>query len=123
VDSNTGRPWVVPKSGKAIVIMSYECDLPDITDVGGDDGIDSVICAMQDAKSDAQKMVIFDQAVNSPYFFLSAEQAQLLFDEVVAFSKRPLDIIAEILPQLVSAEECTHFLDDNLDGKSSSLYS
>jgi hypothetical protein len=119
VDVVTGRPWVIPRSGKAVIVMTYECDLPEVTDVGGDDGIDSVICAMQDAKTDGQKMTIFYQAVNSPYFYLSAEQAQLLYNEALLFSKRPMDVIADILPQLVSAEECIHFLDDNLDGECS----
>ena len=116
IDGTTGKPWVIPTSGTAVVVMTYECDLPEVTDVGGDDGIDSVICAIQDAKRDAQKMTIFEQAVNSPYFFLNAEHAQLLFDEVSLFTKRPLEIIEEILPQLVNAENCNHFLDDNLDG-------
>lgn len=118
IDSSTGRPWTVPSTGLLVIEMKFECDnLPNVSDVGKDEGVDGIVAAIHDAKSDAQKYMLFDRAINSPYFYLNADQAQMLYDEVRDIHKSPLDLIAEVLPQLVNPENCIQFINDNLDGK------
>jgi hypothetical protein len=75
-----------------------------------------VVFAMQDTKNNQQKQTLFEQAINSPYFFLTADHAQMLYDEVLTYSKHKLDAMAMILPQIVNAEQCLQFLEHNLDG-------
>lgn len=116
VVASSGSPWQIPESGIAEFHVKYESELPKASDIGADAGIDSVVFAMQDAKNTAQKQILFEQAINSPYFYLSADQAQLLYDEVLAYSKHKMDAMALILPQIVNSEECLQFLDHNLDG-------
>lgn len=116
VEASTGESWIIPDTGKAEFQVKYESELPKSSDIGADAGIDSVVFAMQDVASNAQKQTLFEQAINSPYFYLNADQAQLLYDEVLAYSKHKLDAMALILPQIVNSEQCLQFLDHNLDG-------
>ncbi len=116
VDKATGKPWVVPKTGTACIEITYECALPSSTDVGNDEGVDSVINAMQEAKTQNLKELIFDQGVNSQDFYLTSDQAQMLYDEISATAKDKLESLADILPQMVNVDNCLHFLDANLDG-------
>ena len=68
------------------------------------------------AQTGEQKDILFAQACSSPYFFLTAEQAQLLFDDasVAGLSKHPLDMIIAIMPQVVNEEQVNRFIDQNL---------
>ena len=116
VDSSTNFPWYIPDDGNAVFHMHYESELPKGSDISRDEGIDSVVYAMQDAKTDVQRDALFEQAVTSPYFFLNADHAQLLYDEVMTYTKNKLEPLALILPQIVNSEQCLSFLDANLDG-------
>lgn len=86
VDASTDHPWVIPQTGTAVFVIENESEAPKNSDVGKDEGVDSVV---HDAKTDAQKEIIFVQAVNSPYFYLTADHAQLLFDCQVLQSLLP----------------------------------
>ena len=97
VDRSTGRPWAVPFGGRAVIEVEYLFDAPSVEDVGSDEGIENIIDAIREAKSVDQKELIFQQATNSPYFFLTADQGQLLFDEVQGLNRSLLDVIAAIL--------------------------
>ena len=71
---------------------------------------------LQDAPTVDQKNVLFDHAIASPYFFLSAQQAQIFLDEMM--DKRPDDVLllmAQILPQIVNEAQCVRFIDANLN--------
>jgi hypothetical protein len=116
VDSKTDSPWDIPATGTAEFHIKYESELPKESDIGDDAGIDSVVFAMQDTKNKHHKQTLFEQAINSPYFFLTADHAQMLYDEVLTYSKHKLDAMAMILPQIVNAEQCLQFLEHNLDG-------
>jgi hypothetical protein len=80
---------VIPQTGTAVFVIEYESEAPKNSDVGKDEGVDSVVFAIHDAKTDAQKEIIFVQAVNSPYFYLTADHAQLLYDCQVLQSLLP----------------------------------
>lgn len=121
VEASTMRPWTIPTSGKARIKIDCVCDAPSVFDVGDDSGVESVIRAMQEAKTEEQKGLIFEQAVQSPYHFMTEAQGQMLLNELAgpvgdrnSKSKRLYEIIASILPQLVSAEHCTKFIQYNL---------
>ncbi len=116
VDSATKKPWALPADGIAIVDVSFEIDAPSCYDVGSDDGITTLIKGIQSAKTGEQKDILFAQACTSPYFFLTAEQAQLLFDDSkeAGLSKHPIDMIIAIMPQIVNEEQVNRFLDQNL---------
>ena len=110
---------MLPFNGQAIVDVRFEIDEPSAYDVGSDDGIMTLIKGIQSAKTGEQKEILFTQACSSPYFFLTAEQAQILFDDSVeaGLSKLPLDMIIAIMPQIVNEEQVNRFLDANLNDK------
>lgn len=122
VDSTTNQPWVVPTFGRARIEIECVCDAPSVFDVGEDSGTASVIKAMRDAKTEEQRMLIFEQAVQSPYHFMTESQGQLLLEEIcgppsnrITKGSKLLQIVAAILPQLVSAEHCVKFIHYNLN--------
>lgn len=124
VEAATGRPWPIPQSGRAKIKIDCVCDAPSVFDVGDDSGVESIIRAMQEAKTEEQKELIFEQAVQSPYHFMTEVQGQMLLDELAgpkhdrnAKNKKLFAIIASILPQLVSAEHCAKFIQHNLDAE------
>ena len=117
VDSITKKPWVLPPEGTAIIDVGFEIDAPSSCDVGSDEGIMTLIKGIQSAKTGEQKDILFAQACRSPYFFLTSEQAQMLFDDAqsAGLSKHPIDMIIAILPQIVNEEQVNRFLDHNLN--------
>lgn len=120
VDASTMRPWVVPHSGTALIEVEYECDAPTTFDVGHDSGVESIIKAMRDARTPDQRMLIFEEAVQSPYHFMTAAQGQLLLDELCGPINqcklaKLCQAISAILPQLVNYEQCLKFVEQNLD--------
>ena len=116
IEKSTGQKWIIPTEGKLIIEMTYDAELPTSNDVGEDEGVDKIIYTIQQAKTDQQKELVFKQAVNSPYYFLTADQSQLLYDEIIQLtSVSKIEIMAEILPQIVNKDHCLQFLDHNLD--------
>ena len=117
VEKSTGLPWKIPTFGKVILDLNFETDSPSVFDVGHDDGVQSLLNGIAGAKTEEQRETLFEQATNSPYFFLNAEQSQWLFEKAlkVGLSKTPLDIIASILPQVVNEEHVNRFLDATLN--------
>jgi hypothetical protein len=117
VDASTGKPWEIPSSGHCVIQLSYQCDVPTMFDIGEDYGIDNIIQSIRDAKTDEQREILFQNTTSSPYFFLSFDQAQLLFEEMQGLNKLPLEVMANILPQIVNEEQCNKFIDTNLNDK------
>lgn len=114
VDKATGKPWAIPSSGSAVIDIAYQCEIPNTHDVCDDQGIDSVLIAIKEAKTVELKELIFEQATSSPYFFLTADQGQRLYDEIQGFSRTALDTIACLLPQLVDGDNICAFIDNNM---------
>ena len=112
----TGQPWPIASSGKCVIEMRFVIDVASSFDVGSDDGVDGLLQGIVQAKTSEQRDIMFNQACTSPYFFLTSDQAQLLFDTAVSsgLSKLPLDMIVSILPQIVNEEQVIRFLDMNL---------
>lgn len=121
VDASTKKPWRCPDEGAVTIEVAFEIDAPSAHDVGSDDGVMTLISGIVSAQTGEQKDVLFNQACQSPYFFLTADQAQMLFDDSIeaGLSKLPLDMIIAIMPQIVNEEQVNRFLDQNLndDGK------
>jgi hypothetical protein len=117
VDSSTKKPWKCPDEGAVMIEVVFEIDAPSSHDVGNDDGIRTLINGIVNAQTGEQKDVLFQQACQSPYFFFTAEQAQMLFDDSISagLSKLPLDMIIAIMPQIVNEEQVNRFLDQNLN--------
>ena len=85
--------------------------------IGEDHGIDNIIQSIRNAKTDEQKEILFQNTTSSPYFFLSFDQAQLLFEEMQALNRLPLDLMANILPQIVNEDQAIKFVDANLNSR------
>lgn len=119
VEQNTKKPWSVPVTGELIVEVFYQCESASIYDVSHDEGIHSVIKAIHDAPTTEQREVIFEQATTSPYYFMSAQQALMLFEEMGKHDNSHLTVLSRVLPQLVTSEQCHRFVDSvlNHDGK------
>lgn len=115
VDASTGRPWEIPPTGHCVIQLSYQCDVPTLYDIGADHGIDNIIQSIRDAKTDDQREILFQNTTSSPYFFLSFDQAQLLYEEMSGLNRLPLELMASILPQIVNEEQAVRFIDTNLD--------
>lgn len=115
VDASTGKPWEIPTSGHCLIQLSYQCDVPTYFDIGEDYGIDNIIQSIRDAKTDEQREILFQNTTSSPYFFLSFDQAQLLFEEMQGQNRLPLELMASILPQIVNEEQTNKFIDTNLN--------
>lgn len=115
VDVTTGKPWEIPPSGNCLVQLSYQCDVPTLFDIGADHGIDNIIKSIREAKTDDQREILFQNTTSSPYFFLSFEQAQLLFEEMQVLNRLPLDLMCNILPQIVNEEQAIKFVETNLN--------
>lgn len=117
VDASTGKPWEIPATGHCLIQLSYQCDVPTFFDIGEDHGIDNIIKSIRDAKTDEQREILFQNTTSSPYFFLSFDQAQLLFEEMQGLNRLPLELMANILPQIVNEEQTNKFIDTNLNDK------
>mmetsp|Transcript_5234 Transcript_5234/g.11448 ORF Transcript_5234/g.11448 Transcript_5234/m.11448 type:complete len:1188 (+) Transcript_5234:1048-4611(+) len=117
VDASTGKPWECPPSGLCVVQLSYQCDVPTLFDIGEDHGIDTIIQSIRTAKTDEQREILFQNTTSSPYFFLSFDQAQLLFEEMQGMNRMPLELMASILPQIVNEEQAIKFIETNLNDK------
>lgn len=117
VESTSQKPWEIPAVGRLVVQLAYQCDAPTIHDVGENVGIDNIIMSIREAKTDDQREILFQNTTSSPYFFLSFDQAQLLFEEMVELNRLPLDLMASILPQIVNEDHVAKFLDTNLNEK------
>ena len=117
VEKSTGQSWKIPSSGKVTLDLNFQTDAPSVFDVGHDDGVQSLLNGIGSAKTEEQRETLFEQATNSPYFFLNAEQSQWLFERAlkVGLSRTPLDIIASILPQVVNEEHVSRFLNATLN--------
>lgn len=117
VEKTTSRPWPIPATGQAVLEVKFIIDSASIFDVGSEDGVETLIQGIVGARTSDQKDILFEQACTSPYFFFTADQAQLLFDEAMGagLSKLPLDMIISILPQIVNEEQTNKFLDANLN--------
>lgn len=119
VDAQTKKPVVIPSKGYLTVTMFYQCELASIHDVSHDEGIHSVIRAIQEAKNADQREVLFEHATTSPYYLLSAQQALMLFEEMGKHGSSEMDVLARVMPQLVNSEQCHRFIDSvlNYEGK------
>jgi hypothetical protein len=119
VEQTSKKPWSIPASGELIVEVFYQCEVASIYDVSHDEGIHSVIKAIHDAPTTEQREVIFEQATTSPYYFMSAQQALMLFEEMGKHDNSHLNVLSRVLPQLVTSEQCHRFVDSvlNHDGK------
>jgi hypothetical protein len=115
VDVTTSKPWVIPTNGNSVIQLSYHCDVPTVYDIGADHGIDNIIKSIREAKTDEQREILFQNTTSSPYFFLSFDQAQLLFEEMQMLNRLPLDLLANILPSIVNEEQAIKFIDTNLN--------
>jgi hypothetical protein len=115
VDPATGQPWIIPTTGYCSISLSYQCDVPTLYDVGADHGLENIITSIRDAKTDDQREILFQNTTSSPYFFLSFDQSQLLFEEMQVLNRMPLDLMASILPQIVNEEQAIKFIDTNLN--------
>ncbi len=117
VDASTGKPWETPPSGHCVIQLSYQCDVPTLFDIGQDYGIDNIIKSIREAKTDDQREILFQNTTSSPYFFLSFDQAQLLFEEMQGLNRLPLDLMANILPQIVNEDQVCKFIETNLNDR------
>jgi hypothetical protein len=115
VCSSDLEPWVIPNTGYCVIQLSYQCDVPTLYDVGADHGLDNIIKSIREAKTDDQREILFTNTTSSPYFFLSFDQAQLLFEEMQILNRLPLDLMASILPQIVNEDQAIKFIDTNLN--------
>lgn len=111
-DASTKLPYVIPRNGFLNIDMFYQCEKPSIYDVSHDEGIMSLIKAIHYAKSDDQRHVIFNQATKSPYYYMSASQAMMLFEEMSKYGMTSnLEFISRMLPQIVNSDQCKRFVD------------
>jgi hypothetical protein len=113
VKKETGRPWAIPLKGTAKIEITYACALATKFDTGADEGVDSILQLIKETKSAEQREVLFEHVINSPYYYLSATQAELLLQDMRGIAD-DLDLIAAMMPQITCAEEVCSLLDHNL---------
>lgn len=115
-DKTTKKPYPTPDEGVVTVDVQFEIDSPSALDVADDEGVTTLINGIIHAQTGEQKDVLFTQACSSPYFFLTSNQAQRLFDDSTSagLAKLPLDMIIALMPQIVNEEQVNRFLDQNL---------
>ena len=111
IDSSTHMPYAIPTKGFLLIDMFYQCEKPSIFDVSHDEGILSLIKAIRAAKSDEQRILIFTQATRSPYYYMSASQAFMLFEEMSKYGLAKLETMSRVLPQIVNCDQCMKFVD------------
>lgn len=114
VEKSSGQAWVIPEVGRMIVEIMYKTAKPGIFNVMRNDMMMATIDQLRGAKNHEQRYVIFKHSTNSPYYFMSAYQAQLLFDEMNPGTDAALDLMMEILPQIVDEINSMKFIDANL---------
>lgn len=115
VDRETGRPWIIPESGILTMELITTNDAPSISDVPSDEGINRIIKCMREVHTQDEREVLFQRTIGSPYFCLSAHQAQLMFQQMGHASNPPLELLGTVLAQLVNMDQAHKFLNTNLD--------
>ena len=110
---STGEPWEIPNTGKVTITMVYECDEPSSRDVPSDDSVDLLIVSLQNARTHDERDSIFNNICRSPYYFLTTEHAQLVFDEIRKTTEDFLAVVPSILCQMVSPQHARRFIDSN----------
>lgn len=73
--------------------IEYQCEQATLSDIAHDEGISNVIMAIRESKTEAERLVLFDQAISSPYYFMSAQQALMLYEEVLKHVAGDVDVI------------------------------
>jgi Ca2+-binding EF-hand superfamily protein/Ran GTPase-activating protein (RanGAP) involved in mRNA processing and transport len=82
VEKHSGQAWPLPGHGFLRIDIEYQCEQAALSDISHDEGILNVISAIRDSRTEAERLVLFDQAISSPYYYMSAQQALMLFEEV-----------------------------------------
>ena len=115
VEKATGRPWDIPDEGKIKIDIIYKSEKPGAFNVMRNEMMAAAIEQLQGASTSEQRQILFKHIVDSPYFFMNAYHAQLLFDEMNPGTDAALDLIMEILPQIVDDRNCIRFIDSNVN--------
>ena len=115
VEKATGQPWVIPEKGKLKIKMEFECANPASEDIPEEDSIDRIIAAIKGASTPEEREAIFENACRSPYYYLTTQHAQLIFDEIKKHSDNILEIVRPILPQMVNPQHAMRFIDSNFN--------
>lgn len=97
----TRAPWPIPASGFVRICIAYQCEQAALSDISHDEGISNVIAAIRDSKTEAERMVLFDQAISSPYYYMSAQQALMLYEEVSKHVVGEIDVISELMHNIL----------------------
>lgn len=84
---------MIPSSGFLKIDIEYQCEQASLSDIAHDEGISNVISAIRDSKTEAERIVLFEQAITSPYYYMSAQQALMLYEEVSKHVAGDLDVI------------------------------
>ncbi len=85
--------------------IDYQCERANISDIPHDEGIGHIILAIRESKTEQEKIVLFEQAISSPYYFMSAQQALMLYEEVSKHIAGDVEIIGKFN---ISATNCNY---------------
>lgn len=114
LERNTGAEWMVPAEGFLVVQFVAEPMPPGPELVGSDFGIDGLINAIKSAKTDIDRVKVFDKAVTNSDIFLTAKQAQQLIKEC-GKGMDPFEMLVKLMPQMAGPPECCTLIDTELD--------
>ena len=89
----TNQTWEIPSTGLLYIDIDFQCEQAQLSDISHDEGISNVILAIRESKTEAERLVLFEQAISSPYYFMSAQQALMLYEEVSKHIAGDLDVI------------------------------
>lgn len=83
----------MPSVGILKISIEYQCEQATLSDIAHDEAIANVISAIRESKTEAERIVLFEQAISSPYYFMSAQQALMLYEEVSKHVAGDVDVI------------------------------
>ena len=114
IEKTTRMPWNIPSDGIATIEVDYQIEKPGLFNVMNNEMMIATLEQLRSLTSSDQRMTVFKHVVNSPYYYMNAGQAQMLFEEMSTNTDGSLDLVVEILPQIVDEVNVIRFLDGNL---------
>ncbi|CAM9323480.1 unnamed protein product [Ectocarpus fasciculatus] len=110
-----GKEWKVPHNGTLRLSFVQEpSSYRTLGEVSTDDGVAGLIVNMRQSPTDDARKRLFELATCNSGTYFTSHQAQGVL-EVVSSSYNIIDAVAILMPQLASSQECSVFVDSNLD--------
>ena len=114
MDTSANKEWLVPHEGTLRVDFIADPMPPGADLVGSDDGISGLLKNISRADTESERQVMLSKALDNSDIFLTAKQAQTIFEHCNKGQDK-LVLIMQLMPQILEPRERCELVDSVLD--------